>query len=77
MYNMKPIKTHRSNFVFTAPTEMDDCDDLHVFKSDTQIESTWVFGSVWQRLKFLFTGELTLIIHGSAMPPVALVVISE
>ena len=40
---------------------------------DNTLNSVWVLPSVWQRLRFLFRGELTLRIYGSSQPPVAVV----
>jgi hypothetical protein len=40
---------------------------------DHTLNSVWVLPSFWQRLCFLFSGELTLRIYGTSQPPVAIV----
>lgn len=40
---------------------------------DGTLNSVWVLPSFWQRLRFLFRGELTLRILGASQPPVAVV----
>lgn len=72
-YTLIPIKKPYNNFTFTAPKGMDNCIDLHVTKTKQQIVSTWKLRSFWERLKFLFNGEITLVIWGQGMPPVSLV----
>lgn len=40
---------------------------------DGTINSVWMLPSFWQRLRFLFRGEITLRIYSSSQPPVAVV----
>lgn len=40
---------------------------------DGTLNSVWALPSVWERVKFLFRGELTLRIYGNSQPPVAVV----
>lgn len=40
---------------------------------DGTINSVWMLPSFWQRLRFLFHGEITLRIYGCSQPPVAVV----
>ena len=40
---------------------------------DGTLNSIWKLPSLWERVKFLFRGELTLRIYGSGHSPVAIV----
>jgi len=69
---LEPVKKDHCNFTYKAPSDMEYCTDLHVTKVDFGSVSVWRVISIIERLRFLFTGEMSLVIHGSGMPPVAL-----
>lgn len=53
------------------------CGDLPTTKFTYQdgtpgIGSTWVMASLWERIKFLFSGKISLVIVGHQQPPVAI-----
>ncbi len=67
----KPVsKWHTSNtYIGTG-----DIKPLPVTRfDDGTLNSVWVLPSLWQRLRFLFRGEITLRIYGTCQPPVAVV----
>ena len=69
---MTPIDFDESNFTYTAPLNMDNCDDLKVYKDDSQIISCWEM-TPEEKISALFYGRVWLYIIGQAMPPVSLV----
>lgn len=71
-YDFIPAKKDHQNFTYTAPPGDDNCSDLHVTKLEWGSVSVWKMSSLWERIKFLFTGEISLIINGGGMPPVSL-----
>lgn len=71
-YDFQPVKKQHNNFTYTAPDEMDNCSDLHVTNLDWGSVSVWGVKSLFERIKFLFTGQISLIVHGQGMPPVSL-----
>lgn len=48
--------------------------NLSVTKSQDAIYSCWKCESIWQRIIFLFKGEITLSVLSSSQPPVCLIV---
>lgn len=70
--DFEPVKKDHCNFTFKAPKGMSDCSDLSVTRLDWGSQSTWKLKSLWSRIRFLFTGEISLLISGKGMPPVSL-----
>lgn len=71
---MKPINFKESNLVLTHPTGMTDeeCKSLHVWSNGQTCVSVWNT-SLFNRIKFIFTNRLYLIINsGPSQPPVRL-----
>lgn len=74
---MQPIKPANSNFTYTAPKGMDECQDLHVFVSDDGecriITSAWMPSP--EELALLNAGQpVQLHIYGNGHPVVSLTV---
>ena len=67
----KPIKKPHNNTWYSAG----ECwESLSATRGDDgTINSVWVLASFWERVKFLFKGELTLTILSRNQPPVAIV----
>jgi len=71
MKTFKPVRKPHNNRVFTAPVGMGNCKDLYVTKIDPDEHvSTWTV-NLWERIKFLFHGEISLSVIGG-MPPVSI-----
>lgn len=71
-YDLLPVKKDHCNYTYKAPSGMDNCSDLYVTKFEWGASSVWKLNSILERIKFLFTGEITLIVHGQGMSPVSL-----
>lgn len=69
-----PIKKWHSNVSFHAPEGMDNCSTLEVTRIGDQLISVWKIESFWERVKFVFSGEISLTIFSRSLPPVSLVV---
>jgi len=72
---MEPIEFAESNAILRKPDSMTDkeCKDLYVFKNGKVIISCWKCSSLFERLKFLFTGTIWLWVMGvESQPPVSL-----
>ncbi len=63
-----PIKKWHTNMTYVA----DGCGDLPVLKLKDQIISVWKQNSIWERIKFLFHGEITFSVFSNQQPPIAL-----
>lgn len=50
----------------------DGCGDLPVLKLNDRIVSIWKQHSIWERIKFLFHGEMTFSVFSKEQPPIAL-----
>lgn len=49
--------------------------DLSSYREDGWIDSTWHMPSLWQRLRFLWSGEITLrVLSKDSSPPVAIAI---
>ena len=78
---MNHVKHPQTNFVFTAPPGMQDCDDLNVVRATVQNEpDTKLIMSYWkptaeELAELNFGGHVRLTIVGQGMPPVALSVV--
>lgn len=71
---MKPINFKESNLVLTHPADMteENCKSLHVFSNGQVCVSVWNT-NLFNRIKFIFTNRLYLIIRsGNTQPPVRL-----
>jgi len=71
---MKPINFKESNLVLTYPADMisEECKSLHVWSNGQTCVSVWNT-SLLNRIKFIFTNHLYLIIRsGPSQPPVRL-----
>lgn len=69
----RPIKFPQVNFTYTKPAEMtkEECGDLPCFRSENRTISCWEFS--WRdRLRFLWTGKMWLMLISSGHPPVCL-----
>lgn len=67
----KPVRKWHTTRDYVGPG---DIKPLPVTRfDDGTLNSVWVLPSFWQRLRFLFRGELTLRIYSNAQPPVAIV----
>jgi len=68
---MKPIHFKEAQLKLTKPDSMEDCGSLWVHNSDNECISLWTV-PFWQRVKFLFHGNVWLGVHGSSknQPPV-------
>lgn len=69
----RPIKFPQANFTYTTPPEMtkEECGDLPCFRSENRTISCWEFS--WRdRLRFLWTGKMWLLLISSGHPPVCL-----
>lgn len=71
-YDFQPTRKPHQNFTYKAPEGMDNCSDLHVTNIIGGSVSVWKVKSIWERIKFLFSGEISLVIQGHGMPPVSL-----
>ena len=69
---MEPVDFPESNFTFTAPPTMENCQDLHVCQANNASISLWT-GTWRERLRFLLTGKMQLHVWGVSHPPVCLV----
>jgi len=69
-YEFEPIKKWHSNGVLRG---QGDVKALPVTFSQGNIYSIWKVNSFWQRIKFLLSGEVTLIVASKMHPPVGLV----
>lgn len=67
-----PINKWHNNFTYTAPPSMKNCNDLQVTKLDGRILSTWKMNSIFERIKFLFKGEIILEVSGDSFSPTAI-----
>ena len=69
---MKPINFKESNKYLEKPKNMsdDECSALHIFNDKKQCISCWN-ASIFERIKFLFSGNIWLsILSGTTQPPV-------
>lgn len=64
-----PVSKTHTNRKYTAS----GCGDLPVTYADNRLFSVWKMPSFWQRVRFLFNGEVTLILLGSSQPPCCIV----
>lgn len=64
-----PIEKWHTNSILKG---FDDVADLPitVFKETNQIASIWKVDSFWERLKFLWSGEVTFLCWGNTHPPI-------
>ena len=75
----KPVKKKHNNGVFNgfrtfSPAVLDgEVKGLYVTRNEESIDSVWKLNSFWQRIKFLFKGEVTLRVLGDKLPPVVVV----
>jgi len=70
---MKPIHFKGETKVLKKPGNMTDeeCGPLPIFNDGEQCISCWKATSIWERLRFLFTGKIWLsILSGKTQPPV-------
>lgn len=68
----RPVKFKLCNFTYQPPEGLPDVEPLPCFKSDIFTVSCWEFPSIWQRLKFLFTGRIWLLQMARVHPPTEL-----
>ena len=70
---MKPSPFGKMNNVLDKPKDMSNCGRLPIYKDITnnQLFSLWV-GSFFDRLRFLISGKLWLIVKGSQQPPISM-----
>ena len=71
---MKSSWFKETNKLLGRPSNMTDeeCAALHVYTDEIDCISKWK-ASLWERLRFLFTGTIWLYVHsGHTQPPVAL-----
>lgn len=74
---MTPVKKWHTNSVLKGwgvEGEVNFVDDLPVtvFMSSGNVASVWSVKSFWERVKFLFHGEITIVITGTTHPPISL-----
>jgi len=55
-----------------ALSDKSKVDELPVFRDGVVIVSKWRLASFWARLKFLFTGDMYVIVLGMSQPPLSL-----
>jgi len=67
-YEFWPVKKWHTTNVYQAA----GCGDLPVCKLPDQIVSVWKQKSLWERVKFLFHGEITFSVWGQQQPPIGL-----
>lgn len=77
---MNHVKHPQTNFTFTAPPDMENCDDLCVVRGEMQ--GTPVILSYWkpteqELIELVAGGHVRLGIVGNAMPPVMVSVVNE
>jgi len=70
-----PVEKSHKTHTFTGTG---DIKPLHVTKhidddGHVTLNSVWYLYSLWERIKFLYTGQITLRISGPSQPPVVLV----
>ena len=76
---LTPIETWHKTHIYTGHsyTGPGDVKPLpitrHVDEYGITLNSCWVLPSMWERIKFVFTGKITLRIYSETMPPVSLV----
>ena len=63
-----PVKKWHSN----CTHKLEGCHDLPTTVLKDQIISVWKCKSIWERIKFLFNGEITLSVMGKGQPPITL-----
>lgn len=73
---MKPIKKWHTNSVlkgWDGDDKKDPVHDLPVTRIENNggVVSIWKIKSIWQRVKFLFHGEITFQTMGTTHPPVS------
>lgn len=67
---LEPVAKDHTNMNLVA----EGCSDLPATRTDVGILSVWKCASIWQRIKFLFTGEICLHIFGQGHPPVSIII---
>lgn len=77
---MKPIKPSNSNFTYTAPLGMDNCEDLHVHVQHQ--DGYRIISSVWEpspeeRALIARGGNIQLNVFGDSHPVVSLQALGE
>lgn len=77
---MKPIKPSNSNFTYTAPPGMDNCEDLHVYVQHH--DGCRIISSVWEpspeeRALIARGGNIQLNVFGEGHPVVSLQALGE
>lgn len=71
-YDFLPIEKGHQNMVFKAPPGAEGIEDLKVTKFTWGNLSVWKMHSIWERVKFLFKGEISLKIMGQGLPPLSI-----
>lgn len=66
-----PVKKRHTTTLFTGKGEVRHLPVTRL--EDGTMNSVWALPSFWQRLRFLFRGEITLRVAGNGHPPVAIV----
>lgn len=72
---MKPSTFEQVNKVLTKPEGWTDeqCSSLECYNDGAVSISLWHESSIWQRIKFLFSGDVWLrVVSGETQPPVLL-----
>ena len=75
----RPVKKWHTNKIYTGPKGVSDLPLTQAGNEDTgtgiglTLNSVWFQPSIWERVKFLFHGEVTLRIVGNIQPPVSVV----
>ena len=68
-YAFIPVKKQHTNRVYVHPT----CEDLPLTYADGRLCSVWKLRGFFQRLRFLFTGEVTLLLLSDSQPPCCII----
>ena len=77
-YQLEPMKKPHNNLILKGWG--DDVHDLGVTKvfhhgvAAPFLYSTWKVASLWERIKFLFKGEVTIGVMGHTAPPISIMI---
>jgi hypothetical protein len=72
-HELWPIETWHTNTVLKG---FDDVQDLPItsWPEENRIMSVWKVKSIWWRIKFLFSGEISFMCWGDTHPPVSIMI---
>ena len=67
-YTLTPIKFAETNSVLVGSGTVKD---IPCYRDETQVITRWKLRGLWERILFLFKGEVNIICLGDTQPPMS------